>query len=167
MRWGFSTTRNPARQPLLRNSFMNVNVTISLDPKLQSLLESLGGGNQIQLSRIESKLDSIQTGVTKILMTEQELTTLLTNIDTTTNAIAANVDTIAKVDAQISTEIDTLLKSVQPGTPLTDAQIAQLQGFSAKLQATSDASTAQVAVLQGIAAKAAPVVPPPPPPPTV
>jgi len=33
------------------------------------------------------------------------------------------------------------------------------------LQATSDASTAQVSVLQAIAAKAAPIVPPPPPPP--
>ena len=100
-------------------------------------------------------------------MTDQELTDLLNKVDTTTNAIASNVQTIATVDQTISTELDALLKQVQPGTVLTDAQIAQLQGFQTKLQATADASTAQVAVLQAIAAKAAPIVPPPPPPPTI
>lgn len=98
-------------------------------------------------------------------LTEQELTDLLGKIDTTTNAIASNVATIATVDQTISTELDALLKQIQPGIALTDAQVTQLQGFATKLQATSDASTAQVSVLQAIAAKAAPIVPPPPPPP--
>mgnify|MGYP001182184498 CR=1 FL=1 len=100
-------------------------------------------------------------------MTDVELKALLDKIDTTTNKTAANVQTIADVDQQISNEIDAFLAAVPAGTVLTDANVAQLQALADRAQATSDASDAQVAVLQAIAAKGAPTVPPPPPPLTV
>lgn len=98
-------------------------------------------------------------------MTQQELDTLLQKIDSTTNAIASNVSTIATVDKQISDEIDAFLKQAPAGTVLTDAQAAQLQSLADRLQSSSDASAAQVQVLKDIAAKGQPNVPPPPPPP--
>lgn len=144
---------------------MQVYVTISLDPKLQSLLENLGGGNQLQLSQISAKLDSIQIGVNKIIMTQGELDTLLQGIDTLTNSIATNVAAIATVDQKISQEIDAFLAAKPAGTVLTDAEVTQLQNMSANLKTSADASTAQVATLQAIAAKGSVILPPPPPPP--
>lgn len=88
---------------------------------------------------------------------DAETQALLTKIDTTTNSIAANIETIAAVDKTISDELTNLL--VQQTDP---ALKSTLQGFADRLQATADASTAQVEVLKGIAAKGAPVVPPAP-----
>ena len=141
--------------------YVEVNVTFDISDRLFELVQ----GDKSELSRIKAKLDSIQIGVTQLLMTQQEITDLLNGIDKTTNAIAANVQTIATVDKTISDEIDAFLAATPVGTVLTDAQAAQLKGFADKLQVTSDASTAQVSVLQAIAAKGQPNVPPPPPPP--
>jgi len=103
----------------------------------------------------------------KILMTTQEVDAVLKKVDDATNKIAANVAIIATTDRTISDEIDKFLSANPPGTVLTDAQIAVLQGLGEKAQASSDASDAQVAVLQAIAAKGAgnPVPVPPPAPP--
>ncbi len=92
---------------------------------------------------------------------------LLTQIDLTTNKLAANIQTIADVDQKISDEIDAFIAASPAGTVLSDAQVAQLQGLATRAKATSDASDAQVAVLQAIAAKGAPTVPTPPSPPVI
>lgn len=113
----------------------------------------------------QAVLDRIERKVDQIIMTDAELKALLGKIDTTTNALATNVQAIADVDQKISDEIDALL--AKPDNQLTPEVASQLQGFADRLQATSDASDAQVAVLQGIAAKGQPVVPPPPPAPNV
>ena len=139
-------------------------IEIGLDPQLQGLLPLL---LQVlpQLLLQKEVLDRIEQKVDQIIMTDAELKTLLTKVDDTTNKLATNVQAIADVDQKISDEIDALLN--QPGNQLTPDVAAQLQGFADRLQATSDASDAQVAVLQAIATKGAPVVPPPPPPPPV
>jgi folate-dependent phosphoribosylglycinamide formyltransferase PurN len=100
-------------------------------------------------------------------MTQQEVQDLLNKVDATTSKIGSNVQTIADVDQKISDEIDAFLAANPAGTVLTDAMVTQLQAHADTLQKSSDASDAQVAVLQAIAAKGAPVVPPPPPPPVV
>jgi len=114
----------------------------------------------------------------RIMLTQQELTDLLTKVDTTTSKIGENVVAIATAqqdeanDIQtISNEIDAFLAAVPPGTVLTQAQADQLQALADKLQTSSDNSDkavlalqAQGPVLKAIAAKGAPVVPPPPPP---
>ena len=135
-------------------------IEIGLDPQLAALVPLLA-----QALTQKDVLDRIEQKVDKLLMTDAELKTLLTKVDDTTNKLAANVQAIADVDQKISDEIDALLN--QPGNQLTPEVTAQLQSFADRLQATSDASDAQVAVLQAIAAKGAPVVPPPPPPPPV
>lgn len=143
-------------------------VEFGLDTGLQALvakalgcyIESSGQGGEIReaLRRIELSLKEIK-------MTNDELKTLLTNVDSITNSIAANVQSIADVDQKISDEMDVLIAN--PANQLTPEVSAQLQGFADRLQATSTASAAQIAVLQAIAAKGAPVVPPPPPTPSV
>jgi len=95
-------------------------------------------------------------------LTDQELSDLLTAIDTTTNATATNVATIGTVAQQVKTELETLLSAAPAGTVLSDTQVTQLQGFATRLQALSDASTAQVTTLQAIAAEGQPVTPPAP-----
>lgn len=98
-----------------------------------------------------------------------DLDPVLQKIDAATTKIATNVQSIADIDQKISDEIDAFLAATPPGTVLTDAQVEKIQSFADRLQASSDASDAQVAVLQAIAAKGAgnPVPVPVPPPPTV
>ncbi len=91
----------------------------------------------------------------QIMANQADIEAALTKIDTATNKIAANVQAIATVDQTISDEIDAFLKATPVGTVLTDAQVAQLQGLADRAQSSSDASDAQVAVLQAIAAKGA------------
>jgi hypothetical protein len=97
-------------------------------------------------------------------LTDQELTDLLTGIDTTTNHTADNVQKIADVTQTIKTEVDAFVAAAPAGTVLSDAQVVQLKGIATKLQAASDAGDAQVTTLQAIAAEGQPVVPAPPPP---
>lgn len=120
-----------------------------------------------KIGEILALLQHIDRKVDKIIMTQQELTDLLNKIDTTTNHTASNVQAIADVDQKISNEIDAFIAANPIGTVISDTQVAQLQSLADRAQTTSDASDAQVAVLQAIAAKGAPVVPPPPPPPAV
>lgn len=112
-------------------------------------------------------LTEIKHDVKEIRVTQQEMDIVLGKIDTTTNHTAQNVQTIADIDQRISDEMDAFIAANPAGTVLTDAQVAQLQGFADRTQATSDASDAQVAVLLAIAAKGAPVVPTPAPPPNI
>ncbi len=114
-----------------------------------------GGMADSQFQQIISMLKELQ-------MTDADLQTLLGKIDTTTNATAANVQTIVTVSQTISDEIDAFIASHPAGTTITDAELTQLQASADKLQTVSDASTAQVATLQAIAAKGAPTVPPAP-----
>lgn len=116
-----------------------------------------------ETGKILAKLNEIEGKVDKINVTEQQLADLLNKLDTTTNKIAANVATIATVDAQISSEIDAFLQNTPAGTVLTDAMSAQLADIGDRAQAASDASDAQVSVLQAIAAKGSPTVPTAPP----
>jgi hypothetical protein len=135
---------------------INVNVTLTIQHD-----------NSLDLKPLLTQLLTLVTQNTatlgEIKVTQQEMDALLGKIDTTTNHIASNVQTIATVDQKISDEIDAFIAANPAGTVLTDAQVAQLQSFADRTQATSDASDAQVAVLQAIAAKGAPVVPQPPP----
>lgn len=95
-------------------------------------------------------------------LTEQELTQLLTDIDTTTNHTGENVQKIADATQTISTEMDTLLAGMTAGSPITDEQITQLQNLKQRAQAISDAGDTQVLTLQAVAAKGQPVTPPAP-----
>ena len=130
-------------------------------------LNIMGQDASSKLDHVLTALANIQQSLKELKMTDAEIAALLGRVDQTTNKLAANVQTIADVDQKISDEIDAFLKAVPAGTVLTDAQVAQLSGFADRLQATSDASDAQVTVLQAIAAKGQPQVPPPPPPPQI
>ncbi len=150
-----------------------IRVEIALAQPLRDLINAIYLDLQAQKqnppgnSEVLQRLTQIQTTLGEIKVTQQEMDALLGKIDTTTNHIADNVQTIGTVDQKISDEIDAFIAANPAGTVLTDAQVAQLQSFADRTQATSDASDAQVAVLQAIAAKGAPVVPPPPPAPLV
>ena len=111
---------------------------------------------------MEQTINRIEFLLKEIKVNDTELNNLLSKIDVTTNKIAANVQAIATVDQTISNEIDAFLAAKPTGTVLTDAEATLLQGFADRLQASSDASDAQVTVLNAIAAKSAPVVPAPP-----
>jgi ABC-type transporter Mla subunit MlaD len=109
--------------------------------------------SRIDLDRIERKIMDIDQ--------------VLQKIDAATTKTAANLQIIADTDQKISDEIDAFLAAAPAGTVLTDAQATQLQSLADRLQANSDATDAQVPVLQAIAAKGAgnPVPVPPPAPP--
>lgn len=130
--------------------------------KIDTLQMTISGLEDTQVRDLLAKLADIEGKVDKIMLSQTELDTLLKKIDDTTNHTAANVKTIADVDQQISSEIDAFLAATPVGTVLTQAQADQLTAISTRAQATSDAGDAQVAVLQAIAAKGAPVVPTPP-----
>jgi hypothetical protein len=120
-----------------------------------------------QLSSIQASLASIQAILKAMQLTDDQIKTLLAGIDTTTNKIAANVQTIADVDQTISNEMDAFIAAHPAGTTFTDDEVTQLQSFADRLQKTSDASDAQVTVLQAIAAKGGTTVPAAPPAPSV
>ena len=110
-------------------------------------------------------------------MTDQEVKVLLTKVDETTNRIGTNLTAVAaaqteqaNVVQEISDDIDRLIAA----GALSAENAASLQALADRLQASSDASdaiaaatSAQVPVLQAIAAKSNPVVPPPPPEPVI
>lgn len=124
---------------------------VSDEPKLTDILTQLAGVRKdIKEFRAAMKL------------TDQELTDLLTKIDTTTNHTADNITTIATAAGTIKTELEAFITATPVGTALTDAQVSQLQGIATRGQAVSDAADAQVAVLKGIALEGQPVVTPPP-----
>jgi hypothetical protein len=134
--------------------------------KLENLTVRIEGctpQDDARLLEILTRLTTIEGKVDTLMLSEQQMNDLLTRIDTTTNKTAANVQTIADVDQQISNEMDAFIAANPAGTVMTDAQITTLQALADRAQATSDASDSQVAVLQAIAAKGAPAVPPPPP----
>ncbi len=118
-----------------------------------------------------SKLDEILTQLAQVRtdiqefrnamqLTEQQTTDLLNAIDTTTNATAVNITTIGTAAAAIKAEVDAFVETAAAsGTPLTDAQVAQLQSIATRAQAMSDGSMAQATALQGIAAEGQPVTP--------
>lgn len=95
-------------------------------------------------------------------LTDQELKDLLDGIDKTTNDTANNVTIIGTAAQSIKTEMDTLLANANAGTPLTDAQVTQLQNIGARAQAISEAATTQATALTAIAAEGQPVTPPSP-----
>jgi uncharacterized phage infection (PIP) family protein YhgE len=128
-----------------------VTVVIAESAKLDDILTQLANVRE----DIKEFRDTMQ-------LTAQEITDLLNGIDTTTNAAAANVQTIATASAAIKTEMDAFVAAAPAGTVLTDAQVTQLQNIAVRAQAISDGSTAQVAVLQGVAAEGQPVTPPAP-----
>lgn len=128
-----------------------VTVTIAESAKLDEILT--------QLATVRQDIKDFRTAMQ---LTEQQLQDLLDSIDKTTNATAANLTTIGTTAAQIKTEIDGFIANPPGGTPLNDAQVAQLQSLAARAQALSDGSTAQAAVLTAVAAEGQPVTPPPP-----
>lgn len=121
---------------------------------------------QGKLDEILAYLLSMQKTLKEIKTMDQATQDLLIKVDATTNKIASNITVIANVDQQISDEMDALIAKIGSGATPADVTAA-LQGLADRLQASSDASDAQVAVLQGIAAKGAPVVPEPPPAPVL
>jgi len=118
-----------------------------------------------------------QKTLQEIKMTDQEVKVLLTKVDETTNRIGTNLTAVAaaqteqaNVVQEISDDIDRLIAA----GALSAENAASLQALADRLQASSDASdaiaaatSAQVPVLQAIAAKSNPVVPPPPPEPVI
>src|SRR6185369_6659679 len=110
------------------------------------------GGSAQSLSEIVTRLQSIEKKVDQIIMTDAELKALLNKIDTTTNKVGENVQTIGNLTQTISDEMDAFIAAHPAGTPITAEEIAQLQGIADRQQALSDASDALVPVLQGVAA---------------
>ncbi len=84
-----------------------------------------------------------------------DISAVLEKIDTATTKIATNLQTIADTDQKISDEIDAFIASAPVGTVLSSAQVNQLKALADRAQSSSDASDAQVAVLQAIATKGA------------
>jgi len=120
------------------------NVTVSLQPQLDR--------QQMQLNRIEAKLDTANQGIEKIMADEAVVIEALTKIDAATTKIAGNVQTIATLDQTVSDEMDALIAGMK-AQGVSQALIDQATATSAKAQAASDASDALVPVLQAIAAK--------------
>lgn len=136
----------------VENLHLHVNVQQVVGPdKAGEILTQLAGVRQdIREFRASMKL------------TDQELTELLTGIDTTTNHTGLNVQKIADATQRVSTGIDTLLANVPVGTVMTQENFDLLTKLKNDAQAASDAGDLQVPILEGVAAKANPVVPPPP-----
>lgn len=130
-----------------------VTVTIVESAKLDEILT--------QLANVRQDIREFQN---TMQMTEQQVADLLNGIDQTTTTSAANLTTIATASAAIKTEMDAFVAGAPAGTILTDAQVTQLQSIATRAQAIADGSTAQVGVLQAVAAEGQPVTPPPPPP---
>ncbi len=106
----------------------------------------------------DHKLDSILEQGRQILMTEQEATAILNKIDATTTNMSTTQKSDADLLQKISDEVDAL--KTTPGVPPSVAD--RLGTLSDTLQLLSDNGDSQAAILAGIAAKGAPVVPPTP-----
>lgn len=148
-------------------------VTFTLGPRESAQLDRLIVALQSRQDNtaVLAALQSLQEGQRKLLMNDQETAALLKKLDDSTNVLAANQQIIADTDQAISDEMDAFIAAVKAapaGTVLTDAQVTQLQTLADKVQATSNASDSQVAVLQAIASKGVanpvPVTPAPLPP---
>lgn len=154
---------------------VNVILTIKQDPQIPPLdIKQL-------LTQVLSIVTQNQQILKEIKIMDQATQDLLKKLDDTTNKIGDNViiiaattQTIADTDQTISTELDTLIANAAANGNTPPDVLAAFQAAADKLQGNSDkadaavvALQAQVPVLQGIAAKGAPVVPAPPPPPTV
>lgn len=134
-----------------------------------------------QNSEILTQLAEVLKALEEIKVTQDELKQLLTDVDNTTTAEAANVtvigttvQAIAGSSATIATEVDALVKAAPVGTVMSDDMVATLQGISARSKATADASkaaadaaAATAAVLVGVAAEGTTVVPAPSPTPVI
>ncbi len=132
---------------------------------------------------VHHESDEVKVLLTEILETTKEIKRmdqatldLLKKIDDTTNHLASNIQTVADTTATIATtdqtisdELDALIAAETASGNTPPDVLAAFQAAADKLQSNSDladtavtALQAQVPVLQGIAAKGAPVVPPAP-----
>lgn len=150
----------------------NVNLTLKHDQSLD--IKQL-------LAQLLTIVTQTQQTVKEIKTMDQATQDLLKKLDDTTNKIGENVtaiatatQAIADTDQTISNELDTLIANAAasgntPADVLNAFQAAadKLQGNSDKADAAVVALQAQIPVLQGIAAKGAPVVPVAPAPPVV
>jgi len=88
----------------------------------------------------------------KIMITEQQMVDALNKIDTATTSIAAGVQTEATVAQTISDEMDAFIAAAK-AQGISQALLDQATALGTKAQASSDALTALVPVLQAIATK--------------
>ncbi len=146
------------------------------DDKLDQVLAALAD--------LRTQVSTVISQQEQILMDEKAVLAALAAIDDATSKVAANLtvigsttSSIADVGGQIKTEIESLqaqLGSMGSAVPqsISDAVSSlgtKASALSTSAQAATDALSAQVPVLQAIAAEgvsnAVPVAPPPPPPP--
>jgi hypothetical protein len=109
------------------------------------------------LARIESHIAIVRQQGEALLMDEALVKAALTKIDDATTQIAANLSTVATTTSTISTEVDALQTALAAalanGTGVTQALVDQATAIGDKATTASDALTALVPVLQGIATK--------------
>lgn len=99
-------------------------------------------------------------------MTDQELSTLLDQVNATTNGIAAIQISDATVLATVKSELDTLIASAGQSGGISDATAAKLTALATAVSGVQTNATSNSTLLTAIAAEGSPVVPPPPTPPT-
>jgi methyl-accepting chemotaxis protein len=118
------------------------------------------------LRELSGKLDRVLAQGEQILMNDSELKALLDQIDTATNHIGSNVQTIADTSQTISDEVDALV-TAQQNAGVSSEIIARTKAIADRMQQVSDAGDSQVTLLKAIAAKGKPTVPDLPPPVTI
>jgi hypothetical protein len=106
-----------------------------------------------------------QSILKELKVTDQEVSTLLDQVNATTNGIADVQKADSTVLGTVKTELEALLATAgQPGG-ISDATAAKLQQMATAITGVKTNADSNSALLNQIAAEGQPVVPPPPPPP--
>lgn len=157
------------REVLLQISALKVRVeslekaNVALAARVKTLEDSGGSADPT----LHPKLDLLLMQVGALLMKESEALALLDQIDSTTNAMAADLTREAAAISEINLDIDALLTRA-PGEPISDALKARFVQHQSTLNALAGNLGDKAAALEATAART-PVAetPPPPPPPPV
>jgi hypothetical protein len=99
----------------------------------------------------------------ELKVTDAEVSSVLDQVNTTTNAIAAIQKTDADTLGKVKTELETLLQQPTTVSGLSDATSAKLQLLVTAIGTVQTNSTANASTLNAIAAEGSAVIPPPPP----
>jgi methyl-accepting chemotaxis protein len=116
---------------------------------------------------IHLKLDKIIHQQEKLMGLAEDQAAALKKIDDATTQTAGNVQAISDISTTIASEVTALVGQLQVGQPVTQEMVDAANALGTKAQAVSDASSALIPVLQGIASQGAnnpvPVAVPPAP----
>jgi hypothetical protein len=125
--------------------------------------------NNNEIKQLLTQLLSIANQNTQTLkeikMTDQEVSDLLDQVNTTTNGIAARQTADSTTLGTVKTELEALLAAPPSVSGLSAETSAKLQAMATTIGTLKSNADANSTVLEAIAAEGQPVVPPPPPPP--